>query len=116
MDFLSDIVMGKPLWMWVSFLGIVVTLLAVDLGIFHRTSKEIGVRESLIMSAGYIAIALMFGAWVWTSLGPTSGEEFLTGYLIEKTLSMDNVFVISLIFTYFAVPAKHASALRSGLI
>jgi tellurite resistance protein TerC len=104
MEFLNDVVMNKPLWMWAIFIGIVLTLLILDLGVFHREQREISVKESLWMSAFYISIALLFGAWVWTSLGAQSGEEYFTGFLVEKTLAMDNVFVISLIFTYFAVP------------
>jgi tellurite resistance protein TerC len=106
MDFLFDTVMGKPIWMWTAFIGVVLTLLILDLGIFHRATREISVRESLVMSTFYIGIGLLFGAWVWFQLGAQSGEEYLTGFLVEKTLAMDNVFVISLIFTYFAVP-KH---------
>ena len=104
MEFLNDVVMNKPVWMWAVFIGIVLSLLVLDLGVFHRETREISVKESLWMSAFYISIALIFGAWVWGSLGAQSGEEYFTGFLVEKTLAMDNVFVISLIFTYFAVP------------
>lgn len=107
MDFFTDVVMGKPVWMWTAFLGVVLTLLILDLGLFHRKTREISVRESLLMSAFYIGIGLLFGAWVWFELGAQSGEEYLTGFLVEKTLAMDNVFVISLIFTYFAVPKQY---------
>lgn len=100
-------VMGKPTWAWLVFLTIVVTLLVLDLGVFHRKAKAIGVTESLVLSTFYIAIALAFGAWVWVSMGAESGQEYFTGFLIEKTLAMDNVFVISLIFTYFAIPPKY---------
>ena len=96
--------MGKPVWMWAVVMTIVVVLLALDLGLFHRKSREIGVRESLVLSAFYIAIGLGFGAWVWVNVGPTSGKEYLTGFLVEKTLSMDNIFVISLVFSYFGIP------------
>ncbi len=104
MDFLDSSVMGKPVWMWGVFLGVAVALLVLDLGVLHRKVREIGAGESLWMSAFYIGIALMFGAWVWYELGEESGEEYLTGFLVEKTLAMDNVFLILLIFTYFAVP------------
>ena len=96
--------LGKPIWLWLLFMGIVVALLVFDLGVLNKTDHEIGVRESLVMSAGYIAVAMVFGAWVWWYLGATSGLEFFTGFFVEKTLALDNVFVISLIFTYFAVP------------
>jgi len=107
MEFLAVDVMGKPLWMWGLFIGVVITLLAFDLGLFHRKQKEISVKESLIFSGFYISMGLLFGAWVWYQLGAQSGEEYLTGFLIEKTLAMDNIFVISLIFTYFAIPPAY---------
>jgi tellurite resistance protein TerC len=81
--------------------------LAFDLGVLHKDDKEIGVRESLLLSAGYISVAMIFGAWVWWYLGAQSGMEYYTGFLIEKSLSMDNVFVIALIFTYFAIPRQY---------
>lgn len=96
--------MGKPLWMWAVFIGLVLSLLILDLGVFHRKTHVIEIRESLLMSAFYIGIAVIFGAWVWTSLGAASGQAFFTGFVVEKTLAMDNIFVISLIFSYFAVP------------
>ncbi|MBM3492210.1 MAG: TerC family protein [Alphaproteobacteria bacterium] len=105
MEFLDSLILGKPLWMWALFLALVLALLVFDLGVLHRKAREIGVAESLWMSSFYIAIGLLFGAWVWYSLGAQSGTEFLTGFIVEKTLAIDNVFVISLIFTYFAIPA-----------
>lgn len=104
MEFLFDTLLGKPIWMWVTFISIVGILLAFDLGVLHRKQREITIRESLWLSTFYIAIALAFGAWVWHELGAQSGEEYLTGFIVEKTLAMDNVFIISLIFTYFAIP------------
>jgi len=104
MEVVHEVVMGKPLWMWVLFMSIVVALLTLDLGVFHRKAREIGVRESLVLSAFYITIGLGFGAWVWANLGAVSGREYLTGFIVEKTLSMDNVFVISLVFSYFGIP------------
>jgi tellurite resistance protein TerC len=107
LGFLNAPFLGQATWLWLSFIGIVVTLLAFDLGVLHRDDHEIEVKESLWLSAGYIAIALVFGAWVWWYLGSQSGMEYFTGYLIEKSLSMDNVFVIALIFTYFAIPRQY---------
>lgn len=104
MEFFVTPVMDKPLWMWAGFIGIVIALLAFDLGVLHRKTHEVSIRESLWMSAFYIAIALAFGGWVWWSLGDQAGKEYLTGFIVEKTLALDNVFVISLIFTYFAIP------------
>ena len=106
-DFLTADFLGKSVWLWLAFLAVVGALLAFDLGVLHRQDKELGVGESLILSAFYIAIALVFGAWLWWSMGPTSGMEYFTGYALEKALSIDNVFVISLIFSYFAIPAKY---------
>ena len=99
--------LGKPLWMWLAFLTAVAVLLVLDLGVLHRRPRAIGVRESLWMSVFYISVALLFGAWVWIELGAEAGEEYLTGFLVEKTLALDNIFVISLIFAYFAVPPVH---------
>ncbi|HUU67742.1 MAG TPA: TerC family protein [Methyloceanibacter sp.] len=107
MDMLQQLVMGTPVWMWAVFMAVVLTLLALDLGLFHRRTREIGVTESLLLSGFYITIGLLFGAWVWTTLGAVSGKEYLTGFLVEKTLSMDNIFVISLIFSYLGIPRLH---------
>jgi tellurite resistance protein TerC len=104
MSFFYAEFLTKPVWMWLAFLGIVVALLAFDLGVLHRKTKVIGVGESLAMSGLYIALALAFGGAVWWQLGPTSGVEYLTGFVIEKSLAIDNVFVIALIFGYFAIP------------
>ncbi|HEX2541308.1 MAG TPA: TerC family protein [Caldimonas sp.] len=104
---LATDIQGTAAWLWLLFIGIVVALLAFDLGVLHRGSREIGVGESLWLSAGYVTAALVFGAWVWWVLGPGSGMAYYTGFLIEKSLSMDNVFVIALIFTFFAVPRQY---------
>jgi tellurite resistance protein TerC len=104
--FMTDFV-GKPVWIWLSFLTIVVVLLAFDLGVLHKNDHAIEVRESLFLSAAYISVGLLFGAWVWWYLGATSGMDYLTGFMIEKSLSMDNVFVIAMIFTFFAVPREY---------
>jgi tellurite resistance protein TerC len=103
-DILSIPFLGKAAWVWLIFVGIVITLLAFDLGVLHKDEREIGVKESLWLSAGYISVALIFGAWVAWYFGAQSGMEYFTGFMIEKSLSMDNVFVIALIFTYFAIP------------
>ena len=104
MTFLLAEWLGKPAWMWLAFISIVIVLLVLDLGVLHRDQKEIGVRQSLMLSGMYIAIALTFGGWVWWELGAQSGMEYLTGFAIEKSLAMDNVFVIAMIFAYFAIP------------
>ena len=101
----SDFV-GKPAWLWLAFVAIVAALLAFDLGVLHKDDRAIGVRESLVLSAGYISAGLLFGAWVWWYLGSDSGVDYFTGFMIEKSLSMDNVFVIALIFGFFAIPRE----------
>ena len=107
MESLNTPFLGHATWLWLMFMSIVVVLLALDLGVLHRKEREIGIRESLWLSGGYISVALIFGAWVWWHLGAQSGMEYLTGFVIEKSLSMDNVFVIALIFGYFAVPREY---------
>ena len=111
MDLLDSVLLGqflgKPAWMWLAFLAIVTLLLIADLGILHKQHRVVEVGESLVLSAVYIALGLIFGAWVWWYLGPQSGMEFLTGFAVEKALAMDNVFVIAMIFAFFAVPLKY---------
>ncbi|WP_395459778.1 TerC family protein [Azospirillum melinis] len=98
--------LGKPVWIWLVFVGIVLTLLVLDLGVLNRRDHVIGVGESLKLSAFYIAVAMLFGGWVWWSMGGEAGLQYYTGFFVEKSLSLDNVFVISLIFSYFAVPRE----------
>ena len=101
---LTILFLGQPLWMWATFLALVVALLAFDLGVLHRKTHEIEVRESLILSSYYILLGLAFGGFVWWQLGRQAGVEYLTGFVVEKSLAMDNVFVIAMIFAYFAIP------------
>jgi tellurite resistance protein TerC len=108
---------GKPAWFWLSFLAVVFALLAFDLGVLNKSDKELGIAESLKLSAFYISIAIAFGGWIWLSMGAQSTMEYFTGYALEKALSIDNVFVISLIFSYFAIPrAFQYRALIWGII
>ena len=104
--FLADW-LGTPVWFWLAFAGLVLALTAFDLGILHKEDREMGIGESLKLSAFYISIALLFGVWVWIEKGADLGMKYYTGFFIEKALSIDNVFVISLIFTFFAIPAKY---------
>lgn len=96
--------LGQPAWLWAAFLAVVIVLLALDLGVLHRDDREIGIRESLWLSLGYIAVGVLFGGFIWWQLGAAPATEYLTGYLIEKSLSLDNVFVIASIFGALAVP------------
>lgn len=121
MDFLFYDWLTKPVWLWLSFLGIVFMLLAFDLGVLHRKKREIEVKESLWLSAFYITLGLLYAGFVYWSFeyaratatpdmaaimlpGLEAAELYLTGFVIEKSLAMDNVFVIAMIFSYFAVP------------
>ncbi|MFZ9395287.1 MAG: TerC family protein [Erythrobacter sp.] len=107
MEFLFADWLGTPAWFWLVFLGLVAALTAFDLGILHKEDREMGIAESLKLSAFYIGIALLFGVWIWIERGADLGMKYYTGFFIEKALSIDNVFVISLIFTYFAIPPKY---------
>ena len=107
MEFLTALFLGKAVWIWLIFLAIVLVLLVLDLGVLHKKNEEIGVTQSLWMSAFYISVALVYGGWIWFQLGQTSAIQYYTGFFIEKTLALDNIFVISLIFGYFAIPRKY---------
>lgn len=107
MEWLSALWLGAPAWTWLVFLAVVIVLLVLDLGILNRDDHVIGVRESLKLSALYIAAGLLFGLWVWHEFGGEKGLHFYTGFLIEKSLSLDNIFVISLIFSTLAIPAAY---------
>ncbi|HUP44192.1 MAG TPA: TerC family protein [Thermoanaerobaculia bacterium] len=95
------------LWLWVGFNLFVLAMLAIDLGIFHRKAHAVSIREATTWSAVWITLSLIFNYGVYHFLGPQRGLEFLTGYLIEKALSVDNIFVFVLLFSYFRVPAKY---------
>ena len=126
MDFLFYEFLSKPTWMWLGFLTVVVTLMVFDLGVLHKEDHEIGVAESLKLSAFYIMISIAFGGYIWwawangtlvTTDGTNPVASYFQGYLIEKVLSIDNVFVISLIFGFFAIPRKYQyRALVWGII
>jgi tellurite resistance protein TerC len=99
--------MESSIWLWLGFNLFVLLLLAFDLGVLHRRQRVIGVREALLLSAGYVALAAIFAAGVFQFRGAQAGWEFTTGYLIEKSLSLDNIFVFVLIFSHFAVPPQY---------
>ena len=99
--------LGTATWLWLSVLAVVIALLAFDLGVLHRDEREIGVKESLMLSAGYISMGLLFSVWVFFQKGGDASMDYLTGFLIEKSLSMDNVFVIALIFSFLAIPRRY---------
>jgi tellurite resistance protein TerC len=95
------------IWAWVGFLGLILFLLALDLFVFHREAHEVSFREATKFSIFWISLGLAFGVVVYLWLGAEAGGEYLAGYLIEKSLSVDNIFVFALIFTYFGVPQKY---------
>lgn len=129
MELLNTLWLGMPVWIWLTFIGAVLAILAFDLGVLHRDSREIGVSDSLKMSLLYIGLGLAWAGavyWIYAhyanagaldpqiAAGATPDERawtavklYMTGYLVEKTLAMDNVFIISLIFTYFSVPREY---------
>ena len=109
--------MDTPIWLWIGFNLFVLAMLALDLGVFHRKSHAVSGREALIWSIVWISLSLVFNAVIyfyWDQMAPGStytnreaALAFFTGYLIEKSLSVDNIFVFILIFSFFAVPAKY---------
>ena len=110
MDLLYIEWLGKPVWMWLGFHALIVGLLAFDLGLLHRDKEhEIGVKESLLLTAFYFSLGLAFGGWVWWYFGAQTGQEYVTGLVVEKSLSMDNVFVIAVILSALGIPraAQH---------
>jgi tellurite resistance protein TerC len=99
--------MTPELLPWIGFGVFVAVMLALDLGVFHRHSHEVRVHEALIWTGVWISLALLFNAWVWYFRGTEAGMQFLAGYLVELSLSVDNLFVFLLLFGYFRVPAQY---------
>ncbi|MGA4476278.1 TerC family protein [Ectopseudomonas chengduensis] len=99
--------LGTATWLWLVFIAVVISLLAFDLGVLHRDNREIGVRESLLLSAGYITAGLLFGVWVFFQKGGDASMDYVTGFLIEKSLSMDNVFLMAMIFSFLGIPRQY---------
>jgi len=117
---------GSP-WLWGGFIGFVLVMLALDLGVFHRKAHTVRFKEAMTWSVVWIAMALLFNLGVWWKFGSGPALEFLTGYLIEKSLSIDNVFVFVVIFSSLAIPELYrhrvlfygilsALVLRAGMI
>ena len=99
--------MSEQIYVWVGFNLFVLLMLALDLGVFHRHTHEVKMKEALTWSGVWIGLALIFNLIIYFWKGPVVGLQFLTGYLIEKSLSVDNIFVFVLLFSYFQVPAKY---------
>jgi tellurite resistance protein TerC len=108
--------LGTPLHIWLIFGSAVLIALGLDLGILHRRPHTVGLQEALIESSAWVSIALLFNLWVYYVRGPQAGAEFLTAYLVEKSLSVDNIFVFLLIFQAFKIPsASQHRALYYGI-
>jgi len=117
---------GSPL-LWGGFIGFVMLMLALDLGVFHKKAHAVSFKEAAVWSCVWISMSLLFNAGLWWKFGPTMGTEFLTGYLLEKSLSVDNVFVFIIIFSTLKIPGESqhrvlfwgilaALILRAGMI
>jgi tellurite resistance protein TerC len=100
------VLVDVPFWAWAAVLALILVMLAVDL-FAHRDAHVVGVREAAYWSAAWVGLGLAFGGIVWWQYGGQAGGEYYAGYLIEKSLAVDNVFVFALIFTYFAVPREY---------
>lgn len=99
--------MDLPLWAWVAFIGAVLGMLALDLGVFHRKAHVVKVREAGFWTAVWVTLSLSFGAVIWNWLGREKGIEYLTGYVLEWSLAVDNIFVFVLVFNFFRTPFKY---------
>ncbi len=99
--------MTDNIWLWIGFNGFVLLMLCIDLGVFHRKAHIVSVKEALSWTTAWISLALVFNLGVWHYLGQQKALEFFTGYVIEYSLSVDNMFVFALLFSYFSVPALY---------
>ena len=99
--------MGERALLWVGFLAIVIVLLALDLGLMNRRDEIISARKSLYFAGFYAFLATLFGVWMWQTRGADDGTDYFTAYLIEMSLSLDNLFVMSVVLSYFAVPRQY---------
>ena len=99
--------MEITIWFWLGFNAFVLAMLALDLGVFHRHAHVVSLREAGAWSAVWVALALLFNLGLYVAWGSEPALQFLTGYLIEKSLSVDNIFVFVMLFSYFAVPARY---------
>ena len=100
-------IIGSSTWLWVGFSLFILCMLSLDLGLFNRRAHRIKYREATIWSIVWVTLAMIFAAIVFWDQGTQRGLEFVTGYLIELSLSVDNLFVFLLLFSYFKVPPKY---------
>ena len=103
----SEPITSMPLWAWLVFGTIILVLLVLDLKVFHRKSGVITIKQSLLWTAFWISLALLFNIGIWLWHGGKPALNFLTCYLIEESLSVDNLFVFLMVFSFFAVPAAY---------
>ena len=117
-SFLYAPFLNTPAWFWLAFLAVVAAILIFDLGFLHKEQKEISAKESFVLYGMYVLVACAFGGWVWLVRGSQSGLEFFTGYIIEQSLAMDNIFVIAMIFACLGIPAvaQHRAAIYGLLM
>lgn len=94
-----------PVFWWVAFNAFVIVMLSLDLGVFHRKAHTVSLKEALLWTAVWVTLALVFNTWVYFEMGWLKATEFFTGYVVEKSLSVDNLFIIAVLFTFFGVPA-----------
>ena len=120
MDFLTAIFAGQPVWLWLAFLSLIAILLWIDLGLLNRKDEVISPAKSTLMWASFAALAVAFGFYVGfvyepdpryyaspDNLNQQAAIQYFTGYLLETALAFDNIFVISMVFAYFAVPREY---------
>jgi tellurite resistance protein TerC len=94
-----------PVFWWVAFNAFVIVMLSLDLGVFHRKAHSVSLKEALLWTAVWVTLALAFNTWIYFEMGWLKATEFFTGYVVEKSLSVDNLFIIAVLFTFFGVPA-----------
>ena len=99
--------MTESIWLWVGFNVFVLAMLALDLGVFHRKAHVVSFREAVAWTIAWVTLAMLFNFGIWHFMGPQKALEFTTGYVIEYSLSVDNIFVFAMLFSYFAVPATY---------
>ncbi|MDQ0469104.1 TerC/Alx family metal homeostasis membrane protein [Labrys wisconsinensis] len=107
MGFSAGDILGAPLWFWAVFAAVILAILAFDLGYLSRRVRVLSLGQSLVLTTSYALLAVVFGAGVWAWFGAEKGSLFFTAYVLEQSLSIDNVFVMSVIFGFFAVPREH---------
>lgn len=107
LQILDTQLIGQSIGVWLSFFAMITFLLVLDLGVLNRKDKVIETKESLIYTGFYVLLACLFGVWLWSNMGQAHGIDYFTAYFIELSLSLDNLFVMSLILGYFAIPRKY---------